>query len=147
MTFARNKKAGHDFEFLDSYEAGLVLNGPEVKQIRKSKINLKGSFCRFFKDELFLMDCHISRADTQDRWTESDETHPRKLLLHRKQLNKLKKAVEQDGMAIMCTSVYSNEANKLKANIVLAKGKKSYDKRESQKDKDVKRKLQRKDYT
>ena len=143
--FAKNKKAQHDFEMLDTREAGIELLGLEVKQIRNSRVNLKGSFCKFFKNELFLMDCHINRSETADAFSkiaQTDEMRPRKLLLHRKELNKLYNKVQLDGLSIICTEIYSNEKNKIKCTIHLAKGKKLYDKRASDKEKSLKREIQ-----
>lgn len=140
-SYAKNKKAFFDFEMLETYEAGIVLLGPEVKQIRASRINLKGSFCKFFKGELFLFDCHISRSETQDRFSKIEETRSRKLLLHKKQLDKLYSKVMKDGLSIICTEVYANDKNKIKCTISLAKGKKLYDKRASDKEKNLKKEV------
>jgi SsrA-binding protein len=143
--FAKNKKAQYNFEILNIIEAGIELLGPEVKQIRNSRVNLKGSFCKFFKNELFLIDCHINRSETVDAFSkihQTDEVRPRKLLLHRKELNKLYNRVQLDGLSIICTEIYSNEKNKIKCTINLAKGKKLYDKRSSDKEKSLKREIQ-----
>lgn len=143
MIFSKNKKAFHDFEILEKLEAGLVLEGMEVKQIRKGKMQLKGSFCRFFKNELFIIDSHIGIPTTADKFGAYEEQRARKLLLNKKQLNNWLNKVDLDGLSIVVLDVYSNDKNKIKCTAALAKGKKLYDKRQSLKDKDIKRDIQR----
>ena len=147
-TIANNKKAYHNFSIEEKFEAGIVLLGREVKALRASKAQLKESYVRFIKDELFLMNSHIGVLDTTHAYYRHDERRVRKLLLHKKQLAKLQKAVERDGMTIVCLSLYFNHKNLVKAQIALAKGKKLHDKRADLKAKDMKRDVARamKDY-
>lgn len=138
-----NKKAFFDYEILEKYEVGVVLVGSEVKSISKGKVNLKGSFCKFFKDELFAIDIHISKFEHDNGWTSHDEVRPKKLLLKRRELNKLKTLVERDGLTIIPLKIYFNENRKCKIEIGLCKGKKLYDKREDSKEKTIKKELQK----
>ncbi|MBT5491049.1 SsrA-binding protein SmpB [bacterium] len=144
----KNKKAYHDYFIIKEYEAGIKLKGSEVKAIRKGSINLKGSFCKIFKDELFLFDCHISKYKDQNAFDTFEETRDRKLLLKRREINYLKRELElNQGYSIVPTLIYFNDKNTCKLKIALVQGKKTYDKRETQKNKDVQRKLQNKDWS
>jgi len=128
---ARNKKAHHDYEILEKYEAGVVLQGSEVKGLRAKRANLNDAFCRFIKGELHLMNAHIGRLETTNAHFSRDERAPRKLLLHQKQLDKLYTKVHKDGLTIVPLMLYFNERNYAKVSIALAKGKKLHDKRET----------------
>ncbi len=128
---AQNKKARHEYEILESFEAGIVLQGSEVKALRAKRANLNDAFCRFIKGELYLMNAHISHLDTTNRHFTKDERSPRKLLLHKKQLEKLFGKMSRDGLTIVPLKVYFNEQNLVKVHISLAKGKKLHDKRET----------------
>ncbi len=128
---AQNKKARHEFEILEKFEAGIVLQGSEVKALRAKRANLNDAFCRFIKGELYLMNAHISHLDTTNRHFSKDERAPRKLLLHKKQLDKLFGKVSKDGLTIVPLMLYFNERNLAKVSIALAKGKKLHDKRET----------------
>ncbi len=128
---AQNKKARHEYEILESFEAGIVLQGSEVKALRAKRANLNDAFCRFIKGELYLMNAHISHLDTTNRHFTKDERSPRKLLLHKKQLEKLFAKMSRDGLTIVPLKVYFNERNLVKVHISLAKGKKLHDKRET----------------
>ncbi|MDR0761797.1 MAG: SsrA-binding protein SmpB [Campylobacteraceae bacterium] len=138
-TIARNKKALHDFEIFESYEAGVELKGSEVKAIRLGRVNLKDSFVKIIKGEVFLIGAHISHMNTANPFFKPDERRDRKLLLHRKQIDKLFGKVMKDGMTIVALSLYLNDKNRIKAQIALAKGKKEHDKRESLKRKEADR--------
>ena len=128
---AQNKKARHDYEILDTFEAGIVLQGSEVKALRAKKANLNDAFCRFIKGELYLMNAYIAHLETTNRYFVKDERTPRKLLLHKKQLDKLFGKVSKDGLTIVPLKLYFNERNLAKVQIALAKGKKLHDKRET----------------
>ncbi len=130
---AKNKKAYHDYEILEKYEAGIVLQGYEVKALREKRTNLKDSFCRFIKGELYLMNAHIAHLDTTNRNFARDTRSPRKLLLHKKELDKLFGKVQKDGLTIVPLSLYFNERNFVKVSIAVAKGKQLHDKRETMK--------------
>jgi SsrA-binding protein len=95
-TLARNKKAYHDYEIIETFEAGLVLKGSEVKALRQKRVNLKDSFVKIVKDEPTLFNAHIGRLETTHHYYGHEERGARKLLLHKKEIEKLKKAVERD---------------------------------------------------
>ena len=138
---AKNKKAYFDYTILEKFETGISLLGCEVKSIRLGKANLKESYVRFFKDELFLVGCHISPYK-QTTQVEQDPTRTRKLLLHRNQLNKLIGKVNEKGLTIVALKLYLKN-QRIKLQIGLCHGKKSHDKRKSLKDKAIKRDLER----
>jgi len=142
-TLAKNKKAYHDFFIEDKFEAGLVLSGSEVKGLRAKRVNLKDSFIRFVKDEPFLFNAHIGRLETTHHFYGHEERGSRKLLLHKKEIAKLKKAVERDGYTIVPLQLYFNDRNLAKLQIAIAKGKQLHDKRQDLKAKDMKRDIQR----
>ena len=136
---ARNKKAYHDFTILESFEAGIVLKGSEVKSLRAGRANLKDSFCRVIKGELFLLNAHISYLETTNSHFRPNERAARKLLMHRKQIDKLLGSVTKEGLTLVVLSLYLNDKNIVKASIALAKGKNLHDKREALKRKDADR--------
>lgn len=138
-----NKKAFFDYEVLEKYEAGIELIGSEVKSIFRNNVNLKGSFCKFFNGELFVFDMHISAYEHNSSWTKIEEKRNRKLLLKRKELNKLMAKVEQDGLTIIPLKVYFNDRRKCKIQIGLCKGKKNYDKREDSKQKSIRKDIEK----
>ncbi len=140
---AQNKKARHEYEILEKYEAGIVLQGSEVKALRARRANLNDAFCRFVKGELFLFNAHISHLDTTNRNFSKDERAPRKLLLHRKELDKLYGKVSKDGLTIIPLMIYFNERNLAKISIALARGKKLHDKREALKRRTLEREAQK----
>jgi SsrA-binding protein len=134
----KNRKASFDYIFLEDYTAGIQLTGTEVKSIRAGKISLVDAFCFFQGNELFLKEAIIT--STEDAFSH-DPKRDRKLLLKRKELERLKKKSEK-GTTIVVKRIFTNERGFLKAEISLAKGKKNFDKRESLKEKDVMRDLQ-----
>ena len=136
---ARNKKAFHDYEILERLEAGIVLQGSEVKAIRQSRVNLKDSFVKIIKGEAFLLNAHISHLSTANLNYAPNERAPKKLLLHMKQLRKWDIKVAKDGLTIVPLSIYFNAKNLAKVEIALARGKNEHDKRESLKEKDAQR--------
>ena len=139
---AKNKKAYHDYEILEKFEAGIVLQGSEVKALRAKRANLKDGYCRFIKGELFLMNVHISHLETANQNYAPDSRAPRKLLLHKKELNKLFDRVGREGLTIVPLMIYFNERNLAKASIGLAKGKQLHDKRQDLKAKTLNREAQ-----
>jgi len=147
-TIAKNKKAYHDYFVEEKFEAGMVLTGSEVKGIRAKRVNLKDSFIRFVQGEAFLFNAHIGRLETTHHYYAHEERGSRKLLLHKKQLLKMKKAIERDGYTIVPLQLYFNDRNLVKIQIGIAKGKQLHDKRQDLKDKDQKRDIARamKDY-
>ena len=128
---AKNKTALHDFSILETFEAGVVLKGSEVKALRAGRANLKDSFVRIIKGEIFLLNAHISHLDTTNSHFRPDERAPRKLLMHRKQIDKLFGSVTKDGLTMVALALYLNDKNIIKARVALAKGKNLHDKRET----------------
>lgn len=138
---AQNRKASHDYIIVDTLEAGIVLQGTEIKSIRNSRINLKDGFVRIRNGEAFLSNVHISPYE-QGNIFNHDPLRTRKLLLHKKQIHKWEMEAKNAGMTIVPLRVYLKDGF-AKVLIGLAKGKKDYDKRESLKRKDQERQIQR----
>lgn len=138
----QNKKAFHDYFIEETFEAGVVLSGGEVKSIRAGRLNLKDSFIKIIKGEMFLLNCHISYLETTHASYRQDETRSRKLLMHRKQIDKLLGQTSTEGMTLVPTKIYFDDKNFVKVQVGLAKGKDLHDKRESLKEKDLKREMQ-----
>jgi SsrA-binding protein len=136
----RNKRASYEYEFIDKYVAGIMLKGTEIKSIREGKINLTDGYCVFFKDELFARNIHISPYK-QGTHFNHEPTRERKLLLHKRELHKLKQKSEEKGLSIIPLKLFTNERGLAKLEIALARGKKLYDKRQSIKEKDLKHEL------
>lgn len=136
---ANNKKAGFDYEILEKYQAGMVLQGSEVKALRAGRANLKDSFVRIIRGEAFLLNAHIAHLETANPHFKPDERRARKLLLNKKEIDKLDGRVAQEGLAIVPLGIYFNDKNIAKITIALGKGKKLYDKRESIKKKELDR--------
>jgi len=137
-----NKKAKFEFILHDSYVAGIVLSGSEIKSIRNSKASIRESFCKFTNKELYIINMSIEKYD----YSNDDNYNPkrsRKLLLNKIELNKLKKSVEQKGSSIIPYKLFISEKGFAKLEIFTATGKKLYDKRSTLKDKDNKRNLDR----
>jgi SsrA-binding protein len=125
-----NKRARFDYEFIDTYTAGVVLTGVEVKFIRKGHLTFVDSFCSFQNDELFMKNVSISGIGNDNI------KRDRKLLLKNKELTKIKKDLDK-GLTIIPTRLYENEKGLFKVEVVLARGKKFYDKRETIKKRDI----------
>lgn len=139
---ANNKKAFHEYFILEKFEAGLVLAGNEVKSIRLGKVSIKEAFIEVRDGEAFVVGMNVTPYEHAGNFR-SDPVRPRKLLLHRKQILALYEAVKQQGVTIVPLSVYVSPRGHIKLEIGLAKGKKLYDKREAQKERDTKRYLER----
>lgn len=135
----KNKKAFHDFTILDSLEAGIMLEGSEVKAIREGRVNLKDSFVRIIKGEVFLLNAHISHLSTTHTTYRPDERRARKLLLHSKQIDKMYSKVTKEGITLVALKLYFNDKNIIKVEVATAQGKKLHDKREDLKVKTLKR--------
>lgn len=143
-TYATNRKARHDYEFLDTFEAGIVLEGAEVKSVRDGRISLKESYVKLKDGEIFLTQAHIPIPDYVPQYARFDETQDRKLLMHRKQINKLASQLKEKGLTLIIVSIYQREdTRKIKVQIALAKGKKTYDKKNTIKERDIKREMER----
>ncbi len=139
----KNKKAKFEYEFLDTYNAGIVLAGTEIKSIREGKASIAESFCEFNKKgELFVINMTIQEY-THATYFNHQPKSERKLLLQKKELKKLHKEVKNSGLTIVPLQVFINERGFAKVKIALARGKKLFDKREVIKDRDNKRKLNR----
>jgi SsrA-binding protein len=138
-----NKKAFHDYIITDIIEVGIELKGSEVKAIREGRLNLKDSFIRIIKGEVFILNMHISHLETTHTTYRPAEDRDRKLLLHRKQIDKFYEKVTKDGFTIVATKLYFNDNNMVKLNIGLGQGKKLHDKRQALKEKDQKRETDR----
>jgi len=142
-TIAKNKKAYHDYFIEEKFEAGLVLKGSEIKAIRAHKVNLKDSFIKFVKERPVLFNAHIGRLETTNHFYGHEERGSRDLLLHKKQIAKMLKAVSRDGFTIVPLQLYINDRNIAKLQIAIAKGKQLHDKRQDLKAKDQKRDIAR----
>ena len=138
---AQNKKARHDYFTLETYEAGIELKGTEIKSIRKGSCNLKDSFVRIKDGEAYVENMYIAPYKEGNIFN-VDPRRLRKLLLHKKEIRKLEKEIMQEGLTIVPLKVYFN-VSKAKVEIALVKGKKNYDKRQSLKEKDMKRDIDR----
>ena len=138
----RNKKANFEFEFIDTYVAGLVLKGTEIKSIREAKVSLTEAFCVFCEDELFIRQMHISPYSMASSYNHV-AVRDRKLLLQKKELAKLQTKSQEKGLAIIPVRIFINDRGQAKLEIALARGKKNHDKRQDLKEKDAKRELQR----
>ena len=138
---SNNKKAFFDYEIIESLEAGIALSGTEVKSAKEGKINLKDAFVKIMNGEAYLLNCHISPY-SHGNITNHDPTRTRKLLLHKRELNKLIGKSKEKGLTLIPLKMYL-KGNKIKVEISLAKGKKKYDKRESIKEKDISREINR----
>lgn len=137
-----NRKARHDYAFEEQFEAGLALEGWELKAIRDNRVQLKESYVKLRQGEAWLIGCHISVLETVCTHTTPDPLRTRKLLLHRKQLNKLQKAIDQQGYTIVPVNMHWKGA-RVKLEIAIAKGKKTHDKRQTLKDRDWNRQKER----
>lgn len=140
-TITQNKKAHHDYFVLESYEAGIELCGTEVKSLRAGKVNLKDSWCNIVDGEIFVNGMHISPYDHGNIFNR-DPMRVRKLLMHKKEINKLFGTLQQQGLSLIPISLYF-KGSKVKVQVGLCKGKKLYDKRATMADRDAKRNIQR----
>jgi SsrA-binding protein len=138
----RNRQAGYEYELLDKYVAGIVLTGTEIKSIREGKVNLQDGHCYFKSSELFVKGINITPY-AQGTHYNHEATRERKLLLKRSELRKLESKVEEKGLTLVPTRLFLNERGLAKLEIALARGKKLHDKRDSIKERDVKRELDR----
>ncbi len=141
-TIARNKRARFDFELLDSFEAGVELTGWEVKALRMGKGNLTDSYVLMKNGEAFLLGAQILPLETASTHFVTDPIRTRKLLLHKKELAQILEATAQKGLTCVCTDLYW-KGHLVKARIALAKGKKSHDKRDVERERDWQRQKQR----
>ena len=134
-----NRKAKYDYEIEETYEAGIVLKGTEIKSIRNGKAQLKDSYAIVKNNEVFLLNMYIGQYKEGNIFNH-EETRSRKLLLHKKEIKKLAQAVEVQGLTLVPLKLYFKE-NKLKVLLGVCRGKKAYDKRETIKERDIKREV------
>lgn len=140
---AQNKKATFDYEILERLEAGIVLTGDEVKSLRAGHASLVGSFATIHDGQLFLLNCNITPFSHAYQAKKEDATRSRKLLVSRKQINRLIGDISRKGITIVALKIYFNDRNYAKVELGLAKHKKAADKRESLKERDIKRETSR----
>jgi len=138
----KNKRASFDYEFIEKFTAGIMLTGTEIKSIRAGKVNLTDSFCYFVNEELWIRGMHISEYKFGTYYNHI-EKRERKLLLNRKELNKIERKTKESGLTIVPVRLFINEKGYAKLVIAIGRGKKTYDKRESLKSKDAKRDMDR----
>lgn len=138
----RNKRAYFEYEILDKYVAGIQLVGTEIKSVRNSKASIVEAYCRFSKDELYIINMNISEYDFGNI-NNHVARRDRKLLLQKKEMNKLRQKLKESGLTIIPLRMFINDRGLAKLEIGLAKGKKLHDKRESLKQKDAKRDMDR----
>lgn len=138
---ANNKKARHDYFIEESYEAGIVLTGTEIKSIRQGKVNIKESYAKIEDEEMMIYGMHISPYDHGNRFN-VDPLRPRKLLLHKKEIRKLIGYTTLKGLTLVPLRMYINDRGKAKLEIAVARGKKDYDKRHTIAKRDADRRIQ-----
>ena len=138
---AQNRKAHHDYYVEEKYEAGIELAGTEVKSVRAGTLNLKDSYCSVKEGELFVHGMHISPYEKGNIFNK-DPVRPRRLLMHKREIRKLHALVKQDGYTLVPLSVYFKDA-RVKVEIGLCKGKKTYDKRDAAAQRDARREIDR----
>lgn len=138
---ANNKKARHDYFIEETYEAGIVLTGTEIKSIRQGKVNIKESYAKIEKEELIIYGMHISPYEHGNRFN-VDPLRPRKLLLHKREIRKLTGYITLKGLTLVPLRMYINERGRAKLEIAVARGKKDYDKRNAIAKRDADRRMQ-----
>jgi len=139
---AVNNRAYHDYLIRDTYEAGLVLTGTEIKSIRAGKVNLREAYAKAERGELWLHNMHIAPYDPGDRWSPQIPTRNRKLLLHRTQINELDRQTRSKGLTLVPVRLYIAR-DRAKIELAVAQGKKIYDKRQAMAEKEAARDIER----
>lgn len=139
---ADNRKARHDYAIEETFEAGIVLTGTEIKSVRAGKVNLRGSYARVFRDEVFLYEAHISPYEQSGTYFNHEPTRPRKLLLHRREIRRIDGLIRQKGMTLVPLKIYF-KGRRAKIELGVARGKKLYDKREDIAKRDAQRDIER----
>ena len=141
-TISTNRKAFHDYHIHETIEAGICLVGTEVKSLRQGKVNLKDSYAVIKEEEIFLLSCHISPY-SHGNIMNHDPLRTRKLLLHKKEIFKLQSKLIQKGYSLVALKIYFNDKGKVKVELGLAKGKRKYEKRETIKERESQREIER----
>ena len=139
---ARNRKATHDYFILETYEAGIVLTGTEIKSVREGRINLRDGYAKIDSGELWLYNVHISPYE-RGSFYNHDPLRPRKLLLRREEIKRLLGKTKEKGLTLVPLSVYIKDNRWAKVEVALAKGKKQYDKRAAIAERDAQRAMER----
>ena len=139
---ANNKKARHEYFIDEVYEAGLVLTGTEIKSIRNGKVSIKEAYAKIIDGEVLVLGMNISPYEQGNRFN-VDPLRPRKLLLHRREINKLIGKIKVGGVTLIPLRIYLNDRGRAKIEIAVARGKKLYDKRDTIAKRDTERKMQR----
>jgi SsrA-binding protein len=142
MAIVNNKKAYYEYHIIEEYEAGIVLLGSEVKSIRQANVTLNDSFIYIKSGEVWIKNLKVSRYNQTHMLEKHDENRDKKLLLTKKQIQKIEKSLQDKGITCIPLSIFTKN-NRIKVKIGIAKGKKLYDKRESIKKKDIERDMQR----
>lgn len=138
---SNNRRARHDYHLLDTYEAGIVLTGPEIKSVRANQVSLRHAFVQARDGELWLMEANIAAYDRAG-YEKQDPTRPRKLLLHKREVAKIMEALATKGLTMVPTKLYLRDGW-AKVEIALARGKKQFDKRQTLAKRDAKRQVER----
>ncbi|WP_019989532.1 SsrA-binding protein SmpB [Rudanella lutea] len=141
----RNRRASFEYHFLETFTAGIVLTGTEIKSIRQGKVNLTDAYCLFLNNELFIRSMNISPY-TEGTYNNHEPLRDRKLLLTKREIRRLTEKLKDQGLTIVPVRMYTTDRGFAKIDIALAKGKKLYDKRDSIKERDVTREMQRERY-
>ena len=138
-----NKRASFDYEFIEQYDAGIVLVGTEIKSLRAGKASLQDAWCYFSGHELYVRGMNISTYFWASKWGSHEPARDRKLLLTRRELRHLEQAVKNKGLTIVAVRAFISENGYAKLHIALARGKKEYDKRASIREKDIRREMEK----
>ncbi len=141
-TVALNRKARHNYFIDETLEAGIALTGTEVKSLREGRANIGESYATIEEGEIYLLNAHISEYRGGNRFNH-EPTRPRKLLLHKREIRKLIGAVQREGVTLVPLSIYFNERGRAKVKLGIARGKRQYDKRATERDRDWQRRRQR----
>lgn len=141
-TVATNRKARHDYHIEESYEAGIALSGSEIKSVRAGRVNLRGSYARVINGEVFLFDSHISPYEQSGTYFNHIPVRPRKLLLHKREIKRLTGLIQQKGLTLVPLRIYF-KGRRAKVELGVARGKKTYDKREDIAKRDAQRSIER----
>lgn len=136
-----NRRARHDYEMIEVFDAGIVLFGPEIKSLRNNGGNLQDAYVKVIKDELWLVGCHIAPYRFGNIHN-PDDKRDRKLLMHKREIEKLRIAVQEKGLTLIALGIYLNDG-RAKVKLAIAKGKKTFDKRQDLKERDDKREMDR----
>ena len=138
-----NKRAKREYEIIDTYEAGIILSGPEVKSLRLGRANIGDAYADPRDGEIWLINCHISEYFNAQKEFLFSPTRPRKLLLHKKEIRKLQGSVQKQGLTLIVLKIFFNKKGIAKIDLGLGRGKKDRDKRADEKNRDWQRQKQR----